>query len=104
MGDTGNLNVNIVEMETAILQMGNSIESFREIGENAFSAELAELEPMNSDFVEKLFRVLEGVKGWNLMILIQNLDTFWADAATILENLKSTDEAHNVERVKDSNG
>lgn len=104
MSDTGNLNVDIVEMETAILQMGNSIENFREIGENAFSAELAELEPMNSDFVEKLSRVLECVKGWNLMALIQNLDTFWTDATTILGNLKSTDEAHNVERVKNSNG
>lgn len=99
-----NLSVDKEEMENALTEMKNAIEEFRGIGTNAFSAETDMLESMQSYFAERLMIVLECVREWDMDVLIQNLDNFHGDAGTILADLVSTDEAHNVRRVEEING
>lgn len=98
------LSVDKEEMANALTEMKNAIEEFREIGTNAFRTETDMLEPMQSYFAERLMIALECVREWDMEVLIQNLDTFHGDAGTILADLVSTDEAHNVRRVEEING
>lgn len=99
-----NLNVDKEEMKNALAAMQSAIDEFRDIGSNAFCSETDALESMQSFFAERLMITLEYAREWDMDTLIQNLDTFHMDAKTILDDLISTDEAHNVRRVEDVYG
>lgn len=91
MGET--LKVDCEVLESAIEQMNSASEEFSAFTENGFKDEITALDGMNSDFVEKLTRVLEISKKWNLDKLNKNLAHYSKEAKTIYEEIKKADEA-----------
>lgn len=93
------LKVGIYEMENALEEIGAAAEHFKDISDSAFDADLERLDAMNSDFVDKYYRLLECVKKWKVAELLSNMNTFRTDADTILTDIVETDEAHNGNRL-----
>lgn len=81
------------ELETAIEQMRIAYEQFNTFSENVFQTEIECLSAMNSDFVDKLIRVLEIAKNWNIDTLNENILGYIQDAEAAWEDIKKTDEA-----------
>lgn len=91
MGDR--LEVDYEELELAIGQMKSAYEDFYELTQNAFQTEIEYLEGMNSDFVDKLTRVLEIAKGWDIDSIHENIGKHIEEAETIYKEIKAADEA-----------
>ena len=73
-------------LEDAIQEMNDAKDEFHSCVENGFKTELENLDSMNSDFVDKLTRVLEISKKWNMDTLETNqchLDKVFYDENSI---------------------
>lgn len=86
------LKVDYEELEYAIEEMRVGYEEFQTFSENGFQTELGYLEEMNSDFVDKLIRVLEIAKDWNIDTLNENISNYIAEAESIYQQIKERDE------------
>ena len=79
-------------LEDAIQEMNDAKDEFHSWVENGFKTELENLDSMNSDFVDKLTRVLEISKKWNMDTLETNMEQYIEDADKIKQNIKEMDE------------
>ena len=79
-------------LEDAIQEMNDAKDEFHSCVENGFKTELENLDSMNSDFVDKLTRVLEISKKWNMDTLETNMEQYIEDADKIKQNIKEMDE------------
>ena len=105
MGDTASgLKVDYTEMETALKNVQLAITIFNTASTNIFDSDINDLAGMNSDFVKKFSRLLECIQKHDVKDLTHCLSTFYQDAETILENLKTEDERHANSKVEGSNG
>lgn len=84
--------VNYQALEDAIQEMNDAKDEFHSCVENGFKTELENLDSMNSDFVDKLTRVLEISKKWNMDTLETNMEQYIEDADKIKQNIKEMDE------------
>lgn len=90
MGDK--LKVDYEELEYAIDEMRAGYEGFQSFSENGFQTELGYLGEMNSDFVDKLTRVLEIAKDWNIDTINENISNYITEAEAIYQQIKERDE------------
>lgn len=90
---SGTLKVDCAVLESAVGQMNSAHTEFNTMTENGFGNETAFLDGMNSDFVDKLTRVLEITGDKNLSKLNENIMHYVAEAQTIYEEIKKADEA-----------
>lgn len=79
-------------LETALSQMNTAYEGFSTFSENAFQTEIRYLDEMNSDYVEKLIRVLEISKKWNIDTINQNISDYIKESETVYQEIKKLDE------------
>ena len=87
------LEVDYEELEMAIGQMKSAYEDFYTLTQNAFQTEIGYLDGMNSDFADKLSRVLEIAKGWDIDSIHENIGSHIREAETIYEEIKAADES-----------
>ncbi len=104
MAAEGKLGIDYIELADALEAMRDAVDEFRNINFKAFEIDCDNMEPMNSDFIERFARILECFPSWKSWDLIQNLDMFCNDAQTIMQNLAAVDEAYNQSRVEEANG
>lgn len=86
------LKVDYETLETALSQMQTAYKEFSTFTENTFETEIGYLEEMNSDFVDKLTRVLEISKKWNIDTINENVGKYIQEAETIYQEIKKLDE------------
>lgn len=89
---SGILNVDCEVLKSAVEQMQSSYTDFSTIAQDGFKNELAALECMNSDFVDKLSRVLEISQGGNLKRLNKKIAHYIDEVQLIYEEIRKTDE------------
>ena len=86
------LKVDYETLETALSQMQTAYKEFSTFSQNTFETEIGYLEEMNSDFVDKLTRVLEISKKWNIDTINENVGKYIQEAETIYQEIKKLDE------------
>lgn len=86
------LKVDYETLETALSQMQTAYKEFSTFSENTFETEIGYLEEMNSDFADKLTRVLEISKKWNIDTINENVSKYIQEAETIYQEIKKLDE------------
>ena len=90
---SGLVNIDCEILETAFTQMKSSYDDFSTLAENGFKNEIDTLDGMNSDFVDKLARVLEIAQDWNLKKLNKNIANYIEEAQIIYEEIRKADES-----------
>lgn len=90
MGDK--VKVNSEELETIIRLMKNAYTEFSSFSQNGFQTEIEYLDAMNSDFVDRLTRILEIAKNWNIDRLNENINDYIQEAEKIYQEIKRRDE------------
>lgn len=90
MGDK--VKVNSEELETIISLMKNAYTEFSSFSQNGFQTEIEYLDAMNSDFVDRLTRILEIAKNWNIDRLNENIKDYIQEAEKIYQEIKRRDE------------
>ncbi len=90
MPDT--IKINFDDLEDAAQQVRTAYEQFTAISKSGFGAEIDALSGMNSDFVDKLIRVLEIAQDWNAETLNENILGYIQDAEAVCAEMKRVDE------------
>ena len=104
MAGVTELKVDYDSVKDALDAFVNEVSAFTDSNETAFSGEIASMEAMNSDFVDAFARVLESVPHTIGSMILSEIELFRCYAEEAMENLQAADEAHNQERVDESNG
>lgn len=91
------------ELDDAVRQMRQSYGTFSSFSSSCFQSEISSLEGMNSDFTEKLERVLGIVKDWKLGSLSADMGHYIQTAESIFQEMQRVD-AGIAERVSDREG
>lgn len=87
----GKLKVDCEMLEDAISTMEMSYESLKKFSEDGFKSELEVLEKMNSDFVEKIERVLEILEDYDMKKLDENIVKYIGESQKIYEDIRKAD-------------
>ena len=72
--------------------MKNAYTEFSSFSQNGFQTEIEYLDAMNSDFVDRLTRILEIAKNWNIDRLNENIKDYIQEAEKIYQEIKRRDE------------
>lgn len=105
MGDTaGGLQVDYAGLESAMTLMQAAIDEYAGESNKVFNADMADMDEMNSDFVEKFSRTLKCLKDNDIRKLVKEMKRLRKDTEIILTNLRSADEAHQNDEVEVGNG
>lgn len=93
VGETDNsvIKLDIQEMEDRLVSLKESVELIRPYGETYLNKVVADLDGMNSDFVNEIQKVMSNMKDTNAPQLLSNLDIYASYVETILKTFQEVD-------------
>ena len=86
------LQIDCKELEKAVSDMDSALKTFENIVCDRFSEEMTSLEEMNSNFTDKMKRILEISQDKALSKLNDNIKHYIQEARKIYEEIKNADE------------
>ncbi len=89
----GSISVDYEGLELAVKEMRAAYEDYSSFTQDAFQTEINHLEGMNSDFIDKLIRVLEISRKWDAGNIKENILDHVREAERIYEEIRAADEA-----------
>lgn len=104
MAEPGELRVDYDDVGKTLETMREAASNFEEVNEKAFADNLADMEAMNSDFVDAFARSLKEVRAMIKSQIMSEIELFQCYADEAMENLRTTDEAYNQKKVEETNG
>lgn len=90
-GKKEELDVDLLELKKSANNLKNAIEKYEAYSKNPFEEDLEELDKMNSDFISKLYYMLDEING-DAVELSDDYKNIAKIAAEISKNFKKVDE------------